>query len=110
MKSIINSTVLLVSISCGMLAYQSQAKADAVGDAFALCSALEATGLITECKVKGWGSTIDVRIDTSSSEARTLCSGIVEMVATKANFNGKWKLRILSPFSGDNPIATCKLL
>jgi len=84
--------------------------ADVIDDAYRVCSAMERTGLTTECKVNGWGSTVDVRIDTNGSEARKICSGVVDAMAQKTrSFAGKWKLRIFSPYSGEHPIAVCTL-
>jgi hypothetical protein len=84
--------------------------ADAVDNAFRLCAVFEKTGLTTECKVSGWGSTVDVRMDTSGAEARKICISVVDLMAQqKLSFAGKWKLRIFSPYSGEHPIAVCTL-
>jgi hypothetical protein len=86
------------------------ATADVIDDAYRLCKAMEATGLTTECEVKGWGSTVDVTIDTNGSEGRKICAGVVDMMAKQTRtFAGKWKLRIFSPYSGQRPIAVCTL-
>jgi hypothetical protein len=87
------------------------AMADAVTDAFALCSVFDGAGLVTEpCEVSGWGSSVDVRIDTSASEARIMCAQVVDMVHGKGlRFGGTWTLKIRSPYSGDNTIAYCTL-
>lgn len=86
------------------------ATADVIDDAYRLCSAIEGTNLATECKVSGWGSTVDTTIDTTSAEARKICAGIADMMAQKTHtFAGKWKLRIFSPYSGEHPIASCIL-
>lgn len=84
--------------------------AEVVEDAYRLCVTFEKTGMSTECKVSGWGSTVDVTIDTNGGEARKICVGVVEMMAKQTrNFAGKWKLRIFSPYSGERPIAVCTL-
>lgn len=85
--------------------------ADAVTDAFALCSVFDGAGLVTEpCEVSGWGSSVDVRIDTSASEARIMCAQVVDIVHGKGlRFGGTWTLKIRSPYSGDNTIAFCVL-
>jgi hypothetical protein len=68
------------------------------------------SGVATECEVKGWGSTVDVRIDTTGTEARKMCPAMVNLLAQqKLSFAGKWKLRIFSPYRGDHPIAVCTL-
>jgi len=84
--------------------------ADPVADAYRLCKAMEGTGLTTDCEVSGYHSRVDVTIDTTGSEARKICAGVAEQMAQAgANFQGKWKLRILSPYSGDKAIAVCQL-
>jgi hypothetical protein len=84
--------------------------ADVIDDAYRLCKAMDDTGLTTQCEVKGWGSTVDVRIDTNGAEARKICTGVVDMMAKQTRtFAGKWKLQIFSPYSGDRPIAVCTL-
>ena len=84
---------------------------DVIDDTFSLCNALQGTGLVTTCAVSGWNNTVAVRIDTTGSEARTMCAGITQLMAAKTtNFRGKqWALHILSPYSGTQPIAVCAL-
>ncbi len=83
---------------------------DAVTDAYRLCETFEKTGMSTVCEVKGWGSTIDVTIDTNGGEARKICTGVVDMTAdVTRSFAGNWKLQIFSPYSGEKPIAVCTL-
>ena len=102
--------LVIVALVVDGLLLPGPTQADAVDDAYRLCAALEGTGLTTECEVKGWGSSVDVRIDTSSSEARKICTGAADMMAQKTrSFAGKWKLRIFSPYSGEHPIAICNL-
>ncbi len=111
MKQGFKSAVLISTFCVGMTTFNGKVNADAVDDAFRLCSALEETGLTTECEVKGWGSTVDVRIDTTSSEERKMCAGVVDMMAQQTrSFGSKWEFRIFSPYSGDHPIAKCTLL
>ena len=103
---LIAAVVLLVSFQF----MPQQSFADVVEDAYRLCATFENTGMSTECKVSGWGSTVDVTIDTNGGEARKICAGLVEMMAEKTrSFAGKWKLRIFSPYSGERPIAVCTL-
>ncbi len=88
----------------------SRETANPVNDAYKVCNAFERTGLTTQCEVSGWNSTIDVTIDTTGAEARKMCPGIVDMVAKLTrSFAGKWKLQIFSPYSGERPIAVCRL-
>lgn len=84
--------------------------AQAIDDAYRVCTALNNTGLTSECQVKGWGHTIDVRIDTTGIEARKICDGAVKTISQMTrNFKSEWKLRIYSPFSEDHPLAVCVL-
>jgi hypothetical protein len=93
-----------------LLSFAAVANADPVGDAYRLCKAMEGTGVTTKCKVSGFHSRVDVTIDTNGAEARKICAGVVEqMTRVGANFQGKWQLRILSPYSGDKAIAVCGL-
>lgn len=81
---------------------------DPVGDAYKVCQAFTNTGMTTECNVGGFASTIDVRMDMNSEEARKTCVGAVELVGKQTpSLAGRWKLRIFSPYSGDHPIAVC---
>ena len=66
--------------------------------------------MATECTVSGYHSRVDVTIDTNGAEARKICAGVSEQMARAgANFNGKWQLRIISPYSGEKAIAVCPL-
>lgn len=89
----------------------SSSKPDAVDAAYSLCAMMDNTRLVSECEIKGWGSTVDVTIDTVGSEAVQMCSDTTSLIAGKTTlFSGKgWKLRIFSPYSGDRPLATCTL-
>jgi hypothetical protein len=79
-------------------------------NAHALCEVMEQSGLTTECTVNAWRSTIDARIPTTTREARKMCVGMADGLAQrKIGFEGRWKLRIFSPYSGDHPIAVCQL-
>lgn len=84
-------------------------KPDSVTEAMVVCKAMENTGMTTRCEVKGWGKTVDVRMDTSSAEARKMCGGIaqeMQQIGNELRRTG-WKLRIFSPYSGEEPIAVC---
>ncbi len=66
--------------------------------------------MATDCDVSVTQRSVDVRIDTTGSEARKMCAGTVRMLAEHTrSFRGEWRLRIFSPYSGDHPIATCRL-
>ena|SRR5688500_7034012 len=89
----------------------SSTKPDAVDAAFGLCEIMSITGLVSQCEVQGWGSTVDVRIDTTGVEAIKMCSDTSDVVArSTSGFSGKgWTLQIFSPYSGDRPLARCSL-
>jgi hypothetical protein len=88
-------------------------KTDVVAAAYATCKVIQSSGYAPECEVSGWNGTVDAVIDTSSSEARKICAGMVELVAVQTRaFSSAgriWQLRIFSPYSGDHPVAVCHL-
>jgi hypothetical protein len=103
------SPLLMIAVMAGGVLPHCGAWADGVDAAFRLCAVFERTGLISKCEVDGWGSTVDIKMDRSSSEARKICSGAADIMGQPSSFGGRWKLRIFSPYSGDQPIATCNL-
>lgn len=103
------SKILILAAACA-LPIATEARADVVDNAYWLCQRLSATGLTTECDVHGWGKTVDVRLDMSSSEARKSCAAVSDMTyKAKRTFAGAWKLRFFSPYSGEHPTAVCNL-
>ena len=82
-----------------------------VAAAYKVCKLMDATGLASKkCSVSGWSSSVDVSIDMVSSEARDLCSKISGYLPSKGIvFSSGWQIRIYSPYSGGQPIATCQL-
>ncbi|MGQ7792966.1 hypothetical protein ACUN0C_11200 [Faunimonas sp. B44] len=82
-----------------------------VYNAFALCRAFDAIGLLSKpCDVSVWGSTVDLSIDMSTVEALRFCSKIPTMTRkVGVNFSSEWSLRIYSPYSNGNTIAICRL-
>lgn len=82
-----------------------------VENAYSVCSVFDRTGLLSEpCSVSGWHSAIDVKMDTSGTEARKICDGVVRMIHQKGiRFAKGWKIRIYSPFSGKSTLAQCSL-
>lgn len=106
------AAVCLTLFGCGdSTAPKEQSSTEkVVEDAYRLCTALERTGLTSECEVKGWGMTVDARIDTSGPGAIKICEETAGMMSKHTNsFKGRWKFRIFSPFSGDHPLAVCTL-
>lgn len=98
-----------------LMAMSLAARSDAFDDMLTVCSALERTGMTTECKFKA-PRMIDVTIDTTGAEARKICAGVAAQSAeTFESFkvdasNGKaWKLRVISPYSNNTPIAICTI-
>lgn len=73
-----------------------------------LCAHFDLTGLLSSpCDISYFIKTVEVRLDMSSSDARKFCPSVRNL--TSARFDSGWSLRIFSPYSGDNPIATCSL-
>lgn len=103
--------VLLLPLALSACGKQSTTRS-VIDDAYIVCEAFKGTNDVAECTVSSFGKTIDVRIDTSSDEARKICVGTAELAATHTErFAGAgWTLNIYSPYSGDHPIATCPML
>lgn len=82
-----------------------------VNHAYKLCEVFDNTGMLSEpCSVSGWNSSVDVKMDTSGSEARKICNGVAKVMRTQGvRFDKRWKIRIYSPFSGDSTLAQCNL-
>ena len=102
------SSVLGMFITSALLAAQP-VHADSVDSAYRVCAVFDGTGLLSEpCSVSGWHSSVDVKMDTSGTEAQKICRGVTQMIWDKGvRFDPGWKLRIYSPFSGDSTIAQC---
>jgi hypothetical protein len=84
--------------------------ADVYIDVVNLCTAIEKTGMSTECTTSGYRQTVDARFHTDAAQGRQICAGLVEVAAKQAlSFGDKWELRIFSPYSGEHPIAVCTL-
>mgnify|MGYP001371966141 FL=1 len=82
-----------------------------VDNAYRLCAVFDGTGLTSsKCSVSGWNSSVDVKIDMTSGEARKLCVQVAALARQKGmTFDPGWQIRIYSPYSGDNTIAFCQL-
>ena len=103
------AVAVCVVVGCGLVV-PGAVRADVFDDAVRLCTAIEKTGMSTECTTSGYRQAVDVRFNTNAAEAQKICTGLVEVAAKqKLSFAGKWKLRIFSPYSGDHPIAVCTL-
>ncbi len=85
-----------------------------VDSAYKLCYVIDGTGLASKpCEVNVeifGGSYVDVSLDMNSNEARKLCLGM-SRIKDKLNltFGPRWSMRIMSPYSNGQPIATCSL-
>jgi hypothetical protein len=95
-KAMTIAVMSVCGLGLGSLVGPDALGADAVDNAFRLCAAFEKTGLSTECDVRGWGSTVDVRLDTTSAEARKMCAAMVDLL-------------VQQQLSGEHPIAVCTL-
>ena len=75
-----------------------------------LCMMADATKLESApCWVSGWNSSVNVTFDTTSAEARSLCTRMQEIEhAGHLVFKPGWRMNIYSPYS-TNSIAFCPL-
>jgi hypothetical protein len=101
----------LAAVAGLVLISPAAAQANSVDSAYKLCSVFDSTGMLSKkCEVSGWASSVDVSIDTTSTEARKICQGVAQMVRGQGiAFDRGWQIRIYSPFSGDQQIAYCSL-
>jgi hypothetical protein len=68
---------------------------DEFDDAAKVCAAFRSTGMVTECEL-GVPRLIDVRMNTTPSEAQKICVKTVEAVSPQAKkLTPRWQLRIL---------------
>lgn len=102
-------SVLIIGVFIAFTFQGSNAYADAIDNAYQVCEVFKNTGMSSDCKVRGFGSYIDVQIDTNGREANKICRGVVNQLADIMSFDSKWTLRIFSPFSGGNQLASCTL-
>lgn len=104
----------MIRVAVAFLIFASPAVADTQSSydhGLALCRGLDATGMTSKpCEVSSLRSSVNVSIDTTSTEAKKICDTIA---AAQVNYGRKWDrgwtLRVYSPFSGDNSIAFCGL-
>jgi hypothetical protein len=86
-------------------------KGNTIENAHTLCGVFNQGGLLSEpCSVHGWGQYVKLSIDTSAYEAKALCDTVVEQLRNyNTHFNNGWSIKIFSPFSNGQTIATCNL-
>lgn len=107
-------TVIFLVGALVLLSVAPKAHADAnttINSAQRLCAAIDGTGLASEkCSISAWHSSVDMRIDTNTTEARKMCQQMVELMREKGfKFDAGWQIRIYSPYSGDHTLTTCPL-
>jgi len=76
-------------------------------DVVNFCKALDSTGMLTnKCGISTSNQSVDIVLNTSSSEAKKMCSEIAAMDRhLGVSIESGWKLRIFSP--NGNSIAAC---
>jgi hypothetical protein len=94
-----------------LLGATSAEAATSVDDAFRLCALIDVSGLTSaKCSVSGWNSSVDFSIGMSGAEANKACTALASIAKSKSlQFEHGWTIRIFSPFSSGNTIATCAL-
>lgn len=75
------------------------------------CRIADGTGLLTEpCKIYVLNQSIDLRMNTTPSDAREMCIAYVGLMAKYGmRFNPGWTLRFLPPYETSSPLAECEL-
>lgn len=74
-----------------------------------LCAKIEDMGIAPQCEVSGFHDTMSMYKDVSTQGAEIICQQIVQITSQKGWRFGDFQLKIFSPFSGDHPLAVCKL-
>ena len=113
MRNVLRCKVLLIALLMATALPAIAADSDVTGaveDAYRLCDAFKRSEMTTECSISGWSHRVDATMDVTGAQARATCANVVSSMATMNNrFNGRWQLRILSPYSGEKAIAVCTL-
>ncbi|CDM57196.1 hypothetical protein [Rhizobium favelukesii] len=93
------------------IAGATSAAADSLKSGYALCAAIDNSGLASKpCEVSAWSSAVIATVDMDSGEARDVCPRIAGLMKERgASFEAGWTLQIKSPFSNGESIAYCKL-
>ncbi|MEP3347718.1 MAG: hypothetical protein ABJN34_05040 [Litoreibacter sp.] len=101
--------VLLVAMASPMAAHAS--KEDSVVNATLMCKWLDSLDLLSgKCVVAHKTSAVDVRMDTSKSDANDICKTIVSTLrGDGVKFDKGWKLRIAAAKGGGGRLAQCNL-
>lgn len=91
----------------------AQAQPGAYDYARLICKAFEQSGATT-CEINSnilSDSTIETTLATTPASAAATCKDVAASIRAKTNaFQEKnWRILIFSPFSGNRPIANCKL-
>ena len=91
----------------------TQAQPGAYDYARLICKAFEQSGATT-CEINSnilSDSTIETTLATTPASAAATCKDVAASIRAKTNaFQEKnWRILIFSPFSGNRPIANCKL-
>ncbi len=111
----LSAVVSLMLVACGD---EPDSKKQALAlealalEALALCETLKLFYIISECAPDAQKRTIEIRVDTNSREATEMCtitSNAVAKASSLKTLKGKWQVQIFSPFSGEHPLAVCRL-
>jgi hypothetical protein len=84
---------------------------NSVDSAYSLCAWFDGTKQLTQkCVVSVGDRAMDIAVDVAPSDAKIFCEAFPPIVKRDGlSFNGRWQLRLFSPFSGNRPIASCDL-
>ena len=74
-----------------------------------LCAKIEGLGIAPQCDISGLHDTMNLYKDVSTPGAEIICQQIVQVTLQRGWHFGDFQLKVFSPFSGDHPLAVCKL-
>lgn len=101
--------IVPISIVCNGASFASPSSS--VQSAQHLCALIDGSKLTSApCSVSGANSSVEFSVDMRAQEAIKTCSALAGLAASRGlQFDAGWSIRIYSPFSNGNTVATCSL-
>ena len=89
--------------------FPDKPKLDSVDYAYTICRIVDSTGQSSEpCEVSS--PYINIHAAVGAGEAQSICAALVDAARKNgAKFESFWRIRVISPYSGGSPLATCSL-
>ena len=87
------------------------AQANSLDNAYKLCAVVDATRILAaKCAVSSFATTVGMLLKARPEEASEFCAMAADMAGKNGlTFDPTWRIQIISPISGNKPVATCAL-